>query len=108
MSVWRFVKMLGIMWALALVISQLFWLTSAAQAQTYRTFYTFPATGATPRGDLVRDSLGNLYGTNWVGGKYGEGTVYKIDPSGKLTTLHNFTGGADGADPQSGLAMDAQ
>jgi hypothetical protein len=27
--------------------------------------------------------------------------VFKLDPTGKETVLHRFTGGADGADPVS-------
>jgi len=32
----------------------------------------------------------------------GHGTVFKIDPSGTLTTLHSFSG-TDGADPRARL-----
>jgi uncharacterized repeat protein (TIGR03803 family) len=33
------------------------------------------------------------------GGGYGCGTVFKITPTGKLTTLHRFSGGGDGIGP---------
>jgi len=69
------------------------------------------ADGQEPRGGLVMDSAGNLYGTTFRGGTYRNcngtcGTVFKLDTSGKETVLHSFTGGADGADPQAGLVMD--
>ena len=76
----------------------------AASAQTYTVLYTFQgqSDGGFPQGGLYRDSSGNLYGINNTAGNrndcnnFGCGTVYKLDPSGHLTTLHTFTGGADG------------
>ena len=45
---------------------------------------------------LVQGTDGNFYGTTSLGGAYsGCGTVFKITPTGALTTLHSFTG-ADG------------
>jgi uncharacterized repeat protein (TIGR03803 family) len=37
--------------------------------------------GSSPRGGLIMDQAGNLYGTTCCGG-YGLGTVFKLDPSG--------------------------
>jgi uncharacterized repeat protein (TIGR03803 family) len=42
--------------------------------------FTGGADGGTPRAGVIHDSAGNLYGTNTVGGKNGEGVVYKIEP----------------------------
>jgi uncharacterized repeat protein (TIGR03803 family) len=57
---------------------------------------------------VLRDEDGNLYGTTVVGGNYGQGTVFKLDPAGRETVLHNFAGGTtDGCDPIGGLATDA-
>jgi uncharacterized repeat protein (TIGR03803 family) len=55
---------------------------------------------------------GNLYGTTVFGGISSAcngscGVVFKLGPSGKETVLHNFTGGADGGLPASGLTMDS-
>jgi uncharacterized repeat protein (TIGR03803 family) len=57
--------------------------------------------GGGPEARLLRDSEGNLYGATDVGGftpcpLNGCGLVYKLDPSGKETILHDFTGAPDG------------
>lgn len=57
-------------------------------------------------GPLVRDSTGNLFGTTFFGGTSDDGVVFKLGTSGKETVLHNFTGGADGANPVAGLVLD--
>jgi uncharacterized repeat protein (TIGR03803 family) len=75
-----------------------------------------PLDGACPQAALVQGSDGNFYGTTSKGGAYtnqdgsGYGTVFKISPSGALTTLYSFgsvqdTNGAplDGANPQAAL-----
>ena len=60
--------------------------------------------GANPLAGLVQATNGNLYGTTYHGGAYGDGTVFKITPGGTLTPLHSFDG-ADGANPQAGLVQ---
>jgi len=65
--------------------------------------------GASPVAALVEGSDGNFYGTTQYGGSDGRGVVFKITPSGTMTTLHTFsalgTGGvnADGANPTAPL-----
>jgi uncharacterized repeat protein (TIGR03803 family) len=64
-----------------------------------------------PRGDepfagLILADDGDFYGTDYYGGADGPGygTVYKITPKGKLTTLYTFTGADDnGEDPFAGV-----
>lgn len=63
--------------------------------------------GAHPKGSLIADSSGNLYGTTSSGEHLSGGTVFKITPAGVMTELHTFSG-SDGFDPNAGLAMDAQ
>ncbi|HXJ91984.1 MAG TPA: choice-of-anchor tandem repeat GloVer-containing protein [Terriglobia bacterium] len=61
------------------------------------------ADGEYPTAALVQATNEDLYGTTSQGGADGYGTVYKITPSGTLTTLHSFSG-TDGAYPAAGLA----
>jgi uncharacterized repeat protein (TIGR03803 family) len=88
-------------------VAVLLMLTQAApisSAQTYTVLYTFQgqSDGGFPNAGVYRDASGNLYGiTNTAGNRsycngYGCGTVYALAPSGALTVLHTFTGGADG------------
>lgn len=59
---------------------------------------------------LVQASNGYLYGTTLGGGVLGFGTVFKITPSGILTTLYSFcsqTNCADGYVPSGGLVQAA-
>ena len=56
--------------------------------------FTAQADGGFPQ-DLISDSAGNIYGA--TGGSYMQGnggTLFKLDPAGKLTTLYTFPGGA--------------
>jgi uncharacterized repeat protein (TIGR03803 family) len=52
---------------------------------------------------LLQATDGNFYGTTYYGGASDGGSVYKMTPSGTVTILHSFTGGADGAFPLAGL-----
>jgi uncharacterized repeat protein (TIGR03803 family) len=73
--------------------------------------YSFTGTGgdgAYPYSDLVRDAMGNLYGTTSQGGGSGAGTVFKLDKTGNETVLYSFTGGDDGYDPWAGLVRDTK
>jgi uncharacterized repeat protein (TIGR03803 family) len=84
---------------------------SMASAQTFTQLHNFDITdGANPYAALVQATDGNLYGTTEQGGANsciileanGCGTVFKITPSGTLTTLHSFDF-TDGAGPNAGL-----
>jgi uncharacterized repeat protein (TIGR03803 family) len=59
-------------------------------AQTFTSLHSFDGTdGASPVG-LVQATNGDLYGTTYYQGPNGGGTVFKITPSGSLTTLYGF------------------
>jgi uncharacterized repeat protein (TIGR03803 family) len=67
--------------------------------------------GESPRGSLIRDSKGNLYGTTSSGGASNAGAVFKLSKSGKETVLYSFcpqNGCTDGAYPNAGVIRDAQ
>ena len=71
--------------------------------------YTFRdgADGGVPVASLVKDSVGNFYGTTEYGGTSDWGVVFRLSPGGVEMVLHTFTGGADGATPRAGLIQDA-
>jgi uncharacterized repeat protein (TIGR03803 family) len=63
------------------------------------------ADGKYPSMALVEGPDGNFYGTTQSGGTNGGwGTIFKITPTGALTTLYSF-GGPDGAGPYSPLLV---
>ena len=66
------------------------------------------ADGAYPSADLVRDEVGNVYGTTSGGYNTNNGTVFKLDRKGKETVLYSFTDGADGGFPWGGLVRDSK
>jgi len=70
------------------------------------TIFTFDYTnGAYPAAGLVLGTDGNFYGTTAGGGSPATGgTVFKITPSGTLTSLHSFDG-TDGDSPNAGLVQ---
>jgi uncharacterized repeat protein (TIGR03803 family) len=76
-------------------------LTGLAQAQSLTVLYSFTGSsdGGDPYAGLIRDPMGNLYGTTDYGGTSYAGVVYKIDSSGTESVLYSFTGGSDGAYP---------
>ena len=86
--------------AVALVPSFLF-------GQTYTDLHDFDCAvegcNPTSSGILAQGRDGNLYGT-LRGGKYNIGTVFKITPSGTITTIYNFDG-THGSKPFSGLTL---
>ena len=76
---------------------------SGSQSVLYS--FTGGADGGSPyESTLVLGSDGNFYGATTSGGANGHGTVYKITPSGTLTTLHSFNN-ADGSLPVGQLCQ---
>jgi len=61
--------------------------------------------GGNPYAGLIL-SGNTLYGTSYYGGSSGNGTLFALNTNGTgFTTLHEFTGGSDGANPFSGLIL---
>ena len=104
----------------ATISGTVFKVTPAGKLTTLHQFCskTNCTDGANPWGVLVEAKDGNFYGTTSAGGthvcktrgeeKIGCGTVFRITPNGKLTTLYNFCseGGndcTDGITPLAGL-----
>jgi uncharacterized repeat protein (TIGR03803 family) len=69
--------------------------------------FTGGADGNLPTAGVIADAAGNLYGTTQYGGVFFNGTVFKLDKTGKETVLYSFTDGADGAAPGASLVRDA-
>lgn len=61
--------------------------------------------GGYPYSGVILGSDGNFYGTTAVGGNSVAGTIFKMTPAGELTTLVQFTAGADGGLPVAGLVQ---
>jgi uncharacterized repeat protein (TIGR03803 family) len=85
---------------------------------TLTTLYSFDGThGNTPFAGLIEGTDGKFYGTTDGGGikgscfSFGCGTIFRITPDGRLTTLYTFcsqadsTNCTDGSDPMAGLVQ---
>lgn len=81
---------------------------------TFKMLYSFCSQsactdGSYPLGELLQGITGDFYGTTPNGGANGYGTVFRISPSGVLTTLYSFCSEmvgfacTDGASPYAGL-----
>jgi len=76
-------------------------------AGSVTTLVEFTGNGSTHRGERPKGALevgadGNLYGTTWVGGAFGFGTVFKMSPEGVFSTIWEFESASDGY-PEAGL-----
>jgi uncharacterized repeat protein (TIGR03803 family) len=92
----------------AVLVSGVITTQPALAAETFTSLVSFNGTnGANPYNtSLVQGTDGNLYGTTVSGGANEAGTVFKMTPSGTLTTLHSFAGEpTDGAYPWAGLVL---
>jgi uncharacterized repeat protein (TIGR03803 family) len=95
-----------------------FELTPSGGDWVFTLVYSFTGVyedGLGPADSLTMDGAGNLYGTTYGDGIYpcnysGCGNVFKLTRSENgwtYTSLYDFTGGADGANPYSNVIFDA-
>lgn len=73
-----------------------------ASAQKFEVIYSEEMDSNSPRGGLIRENDGTLYGAMRGGGDFGFGAVFKISPSGVYSVLHNFNLD-NGGEPMGGL-----
>jgi len=84
----------------------------AQQETVLHSFNSNGTDGVQPYGGLISDASGNLYGTTYIGGAYGYGTVFELSPSSggwTETILYSFNNnGVDGTNPYyASLIFDA-
>jgi uncharacterized repeat protein (TIGR03803 family) len=98
-------------------LGTVFKLTRQGSTWSFALLYSFQGgstDGQSPRGGVVFDKAGNLYGTTVYGGNSscqdGCGTVFQLTPSQggnwTETVIHFFGQGHDGASPTAGLILD--
>jgi len=74
----------------------IFQMTQAGQVTIVHQFPT-KIGNAGPAAPLIQANDGNFYGTTLGAGKYGNGSVFKMTPKFRVTTLHSFGQGTDGS-----------
>jgi uncharacterized repeat protein (TIGR03803 family) len=83
-------------------LGAVFKVTPAGVESLIYSFAGGPANGANPQG-VIQGSDGNFYGATAAGGSgpcsFGCGTVFKLTPTGVLTSLYFFSGATDGGVP---------
>ena len=87
-------------------------LTLSGGSWIFGVVYSFIGSGnpAGSYGSLTMDAAGNFYGTTARDGAHGQGSVFKLTPSGggwTETDLYDFPGGAEGAVPYGSVLIDA-
>jgi uncharacterized repeat protein (TIGR03803 family) len=87
---------------------QVFKLTLGGTLTTFAEFGTNGDWGYDANGGLIEANDGNFYGTTYAGGGVAgaDGTVFKITPAGRITTLFILTGrggACPGSSPVAGL-----
>jgi uncharacterized repeat protein (TIGR03803 family) len=81
----------------------------AVGAQTYTVLYNLGSKTGDPlnptrQGSFAQARDGNLYSTSQTGGTNGQGTVFRLTPSGAMTVVYSFDD-THGAQPNGGLTL---
>jgi uncharacterized repeat protein (TIGR03803 family) len=89
----------------------IFELSPSGSTWNFTVLYSLPGTaGGGPKAALTLDTAGNLYGTaEWDGANRFHGSVFTLTNTGNgwtYTSLHDFTGGADGGNPRCSVTID--
>jgi len=89
-----------------------FELSPSGDTWTFTPLYSFSGPNGVsdgPQKALAMDAAGNLYGTTLGEYTYPYGNVFKLIRTGNgwvYSSLHDFTGGSDGASPESNVSID--
>jgi uncharacterized repeat protein (TIGR03803 family) len=88
-----------------------FKLTKSSGVWTETVLHSFNGTdGSLPQAAPFATSNGTVFGTTTTGGSAGFGDLYELTPvsgGSRYHVIHSFTGGNDGAGPNSPLVQDA-
>jgi uncharacterized repeat protein (TIGR03803 family) len=78
--------------------------------QLLYSFKAYGSDGMDPHGGVTFDGQGNLYGTTYLGGANGQGTVYELKHAQNGTwtesLIHSFANDENGRAPLAGLILD--
>jgi uncharacterized repeat protein (TIGR03803 family) len=84
---------------------------SGAYAESIIYSFQAPPDGTNPMAGLLAGPNGVFYGTTLFGGANGQGTVFRLSPSGSGSyaenIVHEFGSSGDGRQPYAGLVADA-
>jgi uncharacterized repeat protein (TIGR03803 family) len=67
-----------------------FSLAVRAQAQTVNFIAEFNGTNGNSPNGLVQGTDGNLYGSTFAGGAFNWGEIFRVTPSGQISTVYSF------------------
>ena len=79
-------------------------LNQGGQLRTIASFRRSADSGTVPS-LLIQATDGTLYGTTGYGGAAGQGTIFKITPSGSMSTLYSFCSLANCADGEAASSL---
>src|ERR1700735_860685 len=89
---WRTSRLASVIFVVpALLLMSLATLAPAAHALSETVMHSFDGSdGEEPHAGLIQGNDGNFFGAAFEGGANDGGTVFKLTPSGTLTTLYSF------------------
>src|SRR5258707_8715500 len=98
----RFASVIFVVLVLLPVSLALCVLAARADSRREVVLHSFNGTdGGVPTTGMIQGRDGNFYGTTNQGGANGVGTVFRLTPSGILTTMYSFCSQANCADGES-------
>jgi uncharacterized repeat protein (TIGR03803 family) len=84
-----------------------FELTSTGTLSVLHDFTGAPTDGGLPQSGLTMAGSGIFFGTTFIGGAQGQGTIYRVTSAGTESVVHNFHNSATGNHPVASLVRNA-